>query len=93
MIRALVRDFFALSILSGIIACSSTSILTPKTGPGTPYPCGLNGHECRDGNCCGDSMVCCDGTSCTAGYCEYIGGMRAPDAGPPVVPEFPPVSR
>lgn len=96
MIRAILRDLFALALVGAVVAaCAAPSILTPRTGPGTSYPCGLNGHECPDGQCCGNAQVCCDGTTCTAGYCEFVGGgMRAPDAGGPVVVhEFPPVSR
>lgn len=88
----MLRDLFAFAIMACVIACSA-SILTPPTGPGTEYPCGVNGHQCSGGGCCSNSSTCCDGTTCTAGYCEYIGGdMRAPDAGrgPLLVPQWSP---
>lgn len=81
-----------LSVLA-IVACQSAGVLTPPTGPGTEYPCGINGHECPDSMCCDNNSTCCDGTSCTKGYCEYVGdalfGARR-DAG---VPQLVPATR
>lgn len=57
-----------------VIACSH-SVLTPPSGPGTVYPCGLQGISCGNGMCCWLGDVCGGGpfNGCPAGYCCYVG--------------------
>lgn len=59
-----------------ISACAAPSILTPATGPGTDYPCGVHGLVCRAhaGYCCNENEVCGgDDPSCPAGMCCFVG--------------------
>lgn len=93
MLRAVLRDLSAFALLGAVAACAP-SILTPPTGPGTEYPCGISGHQCAGGGCCSNDSTCCDGTTCTAGYCEFLGVDEAvrPDASGArrVVPQYTP---
>jgi hypothetical protein len=63
---------FAASLLAAL-ACQTPADLVVKTGPGTPYPCGVNGKVCSGGTCCGENEVCGGDTpksaGCPAGYC------------------------
>lgn len=74
-------------------ACYGSDVITPPTGPGTEYPCGVWGVECshdaKGSMCCPQDHIC--GTTgpfsqCTPGYCCYDGDhwpLAARDAGPP----------
>lgn len=56
-----------------VVGCHAT-ILTPPTGPGTDYPCGLYGVECSNHMCCGEGFACgVDDPTCPAGMCCYVG--------------------
>jgi hypothetical protein len=53
---------FVIAIAVIALACGP-SILTPKTGPGTDYPCGVGWYVCpnspvKGGGCCLESDVC-----------------------------------
>lgn len=55
-------------------SCATPAILTPKTGPNTDYPCGLNGHSCGGGMCCDNGSECGGQfSSCPAGECCFHG--------------------
>jgi hypothetical protein len=77
-----VRALFVLLLVS---ACMTPLVLTPETGPGTPYPCGVGGHSCGGHLCCSEDFIC-GGTpysGCPATLCCFVGQeRRAPDAGP-----------
>jgi hypothetical protein len=79
--RKLTIIFFA-AILVG--ACGA-SVLQPKTGPGTSYPCGVNGVSCPGHMCCGEEDVC--GSTgfgaCPEGMCCYAGPDDTLSARPP----------
>lgn len=70
------RLLFVLALLAGctFTACATPSILVPKSGPGTPYPCGLRGRSCGNGYCCNWNEQCGRyGTNCPEGMCCYVG--------------------
>jgi hypothetical protein len=55
-LKWVIASFCASAVL---ITCASPSILTPPTGPGTDYPCGVNWYVCaKGGGCCMESDVC-----------------------------------
>lgn len=60
-----------------VAACNTPTILTPKTGPGTPYPCGVNGTLCTTQHmCCGPDETCGGepaSVGCPKGMCCYLG--------------------
>jgi hypothetical protein len=57
-----------------IASCYPGSIINPKTGPGTEWPCGLHGIECGNHTCCDDHDICGSaGTRCPEGFCCYDG--------------------
>lgn len=68
--------------------CVAPAILTPPSGPGTPYPCGIGGTVCMGedggatGMCCGSDEVCGGApfSGCAAGFCCYIGAGARSDA-------------
>jgi len=52
-----------LATLGGAPGCHTPPILTPPTGPGTSYPCGVSGLVCTtngapNGYCCGETQTC-----------------------------------
>lgn len=56
-------------------SCSTPAILVaPPTGPGTEYPCGVNGIVCANSMCCWRGDACGGTTGCPAGSCCYVGG-------------------
>ena len=64
------------------IACVGTATQAPPSGPGTSYPCGIDGHECLNmagtpnGACCGNWETCGGGkysVGCPADMCCDIG--------------------
>lgn len=68
-----------------VLACHGT--LTPATGPGTSYPCGIGGVSCGNHACCPENHICGyvgPFARCEPGYCCYDGpdwpGAR-PDGG------------
>ncbi len=48
-------------------------VTTPKTGPGTDYPCGVHGMKCPDAHVAGET--CCSYGVCARDdegpYCDY----------------------
>lgn len=58
------------------LAREGNPVTTPKTGPGTPYPCGVSGVVCEDARtsnekCCPGNHACRrdpDGTP----FCEFV---------------------
>jgi hypothetical protein len=80
--RALVPYALSGVLLGGTVAllvlhacgCSTPSVLTPATGPGTDYPCGVSGRVCQNKMCCGEYDVCGgDDPSCPVGSCCFFG--------------------
>ena len=75
-----------LSVFSILFAgCNTQSrVLTPKTGPGTDYPCGVGGVVCGDSppatNCCPPNC------SCHPNACWF-------DGDPNTIPEWLPTYR
>lgn len=63
----------AVSLLA-VVACHNFDVLTPASGPNTPYPCGILGTVCPASMCCPSENVC-GGTdpSCPAGQCCFVG--------------------
>lgn len=72
-----------------LAACTAPATLTPATGPGTSYPCGVDGKVCADHGCCSQSESCGGEPGCPAHSCCFTGEERAssPDAGEHVAPE------
>jgi hypothetical protein len=60
-----------------VAACNTPTILTPKTGVGTSYPCGVNGTLCTTQHmCCGPNETCGGepaSVGCPKGMCCFIG--------------------
>jgi hypothetical protein len=51
--------------------CKTPAMLTPPTGPGTPYPCGYSGVSCYPID---QTHTCClENYSCVTGGCSYDG--------------------
>lgn len=66
----------ACAALVALVACSTPAVLTPKTGPGTSYPCGVGGVECPGHMCCGEGETCggaFPAVGCPAGQCCFVG--------------------
>lgn len=84
------RARLALLALSLVCSCATPSILKPKTGPGSDYPCGLNGHSCGNSMCC-DNGSDCGGPvpSCPAGLCCWHGDSSSDFAAHPPVKQRP----
>jgi len=58
-----------------LVACGA-SILTPPTGPGTAYPCGIGGVSCPGNMCCNEGNVCGSNSGfagCPEGQCCFVG--------------------
>ncbi len=82
------RRLFAVLLVSGItVACGAgnLAVLEVKTGPGTSYPCGVNGVSCLDMNgqpnhmCCSENETCGGGkysVGCPADSCCFIGSSE-----------------
>jgi|HubBroStandDraft_5_1064220.scaffolds.fasta_scaffold996961_1 hypothetical protein len=63
--------FAALAISVVSLSCAELSV---KTGPGTSFPCGVGGNECRDGMCCPPGNICGgDDRRCPPGQCCFEG--------------------
>lgn len=66
---------WALVIASIAFACHGSDIVSPASGKGTSYPCGVWGVECRTGGCCPWAHICGDSVGygrfnrCEDGYC------------------------
>lgn len=72
--------------------CATPAILTPATGPGTLYPCGVDGQVCPDtSECCATDEVCGGQpfSGCPEGMCCYAGddGFGATRAHPQREPQ------
>ena len=85
--------FFVPFIFVTLTGCMTPLILEPKSGPGTPYPCGPTGVSCAGHKCCTENHVC-GGTpfsACPPGACCFTGdGMHIDvDGGVPMTPERP----
>jgi hypothetical protein len=82
------RFFFAPLLL---VACGTPLLLTPATGHGTPYPCGVGGAACGGDMCCSEGFICGNAdafVACPVGMCCWVGESMAPDGGrPPNVPQ------
>ena len=65
------RFFFAPLLL----LASCLAVLDAKTGPGTDFPCGVDGVSCGGGMCCTLQGDICGGTflSCPVGMCCHEG--------------------
>lgn len=79
---------FALTVVGLLIpSCREDSVIHPKTGPGTEYPCGVQGRSCAPvapGKCCSLNEVCGykgPFSTCPEGYCCYTGGEGWPRVG------------
>jgi hypothetical protein len=72
-----------------LLACTAPATLTPATGPGSDYPCGVGGKLCIDKGCCSESEDCGGAPGCPAHSCCFFGTERSvdPDAGKRVTPE------
>lgn len=74
--QPLAMRHLAAVLLALTFAACGESILTPATGPGTEYPCGVGHTVCTDGMCCGVGDVCggsFPNVGCPAGACCYEG--------------------
>lgn len=68
-----------LNALSCAVACDA-DFAVPRQGPGTAYPCGVNGVTCTDGKCCGQDESCGgDDPTCPSNSCCYIQDPREGD--------------
>lgn len=69
--KKLLAVFLFAFFLFTLFACTTPNILTPKTGPGTDYPCGLQGIACGNHYCCWQGDVCGEGafSGCPVNYC------------------------
>ncbi len=68
-----------------VIFAACLPVLSPATGKGTDYPCGIDGHTCSSesgGGCCDEQEICGhDHTNadqdptdtCPVGDCCYVG--------------------
>jgi hypothetical protein len=83
--------FFVTAVV--VAACTTPSVLTPATGPGTAYPCGVDGHACSNKACCSNAEVCGgDEIGCPPTMCCFVGEDRtfSFDAGRGMEPQRPP---
>jgi hypothetical protein len=91
------RPLYVALILSA--GCQTPGVLTPGTGPGTAYPCGIDGVVCSDspdggplaptGMCCTEGQVCggaFPNVGCPSGMCCAEGLSFGGDAGRRVAP-------
>lgn len=63
------------AVIVAINGCSTPAILTPPSGPGTEYPCGVNGVECESKLCCPQGFTCGGGTysvGCPKDECCFV---------------------
>lgn len=78
-LTGLVIAFVLLSALALVLAfLSSCAELEVQTGPGTSYPCGINGHLCKNGMCCPLEGDICGGDhpQCPPGMCCFDGDFN-----------------
>lgn len=78
IIRRALRVFYvggSISFIASIVACNNMPILHPATGPGTDYPCGIQGLPCGGHMCCWQGDVCGGQplSGCPANYCCFVG--------------------
>lgn len=81
------------SLLLAFAASCSLPILTPKTGPGTDYPCGVHGILCRPGWCCSDTDICGSaeaGSRCPPMECCFEGADEPTFGGRKPTPQWEP---
>jgi len=55
-----------------LVACPPA----PPTGPGTAYPCGVNGVSCGNHMCCDEGDACGGTPGCPEGYCCFVGAEK-----------------
>lgn len=65
-----------------ILACD---VVNPPSGPGTEYPCGIQGKVCPNSMCCWRGDDCGGDIGCPAGYCCFNGDDTAFGATKPYV--------
>lgn len=73
----------AIVLFAATTTCGPGGILNPPSGPGTDYPCGLQGRSCGNGMCCGKSEECGTGLGCPVGFCcpisdDFYAGKSKP---------------
>jgi hypothetical protein len=76
----------ALVLAAALGGCSTPAILvSPPTGPGTEWPCGLRGVVCGGGMCCWSGDVCGGKpfSGCPAASCCFVGDDGMTGARPP----------
>ena len=64
------------ALLAVALTSCAPGILTPATGPGSDYPCGVGLHQCpRSSLCCSDEETCHPPSSDfpNTGSCEFVG--------------------
>jgi hypothetical protein len=67
-------------MLSIVLACATLTPPMPPTGPGTDYPCGINGISCGNGMCCWRHEECGHSgawATCPPGMCCNLGNVGA----------------
>jgi hypothetical protein len=62
-----------LAALAFLLVAACLPETTVKTGPGTSYPCGVNGKLCAADACCGEDFDCGGYAGCEPGMCCYVG--------------------
>lgn len=61
-------------LVIGLFGFGACDVITPPSGPGTAYPCGLHGHSCGNGYCCADGEECGNlSKTCPADSCCWYG--------------------
>jgi hypothetical protein len=74
----MIRTGLFLWALAMTTACGANTILTPPTGPGTEYPCGVDGTVCTvQKTCCPANNTCGgepDAVGCPPGECCFEEG-------------------
>lgn len=61
----------ALFVLAFMFVACEPGVLNPPSGPGTEYPCGLQGKVCGNNKCCWRADNCGGEAGCPAGYCCF----------------------
>lgn len=70
----LLRLLIVLMLVALVATGCAGPFVTPPSGPGTDWPCGLQDHQCHNGACCWADYDCGDLTpGCPADACCYGG--------------------
>lgn len=56
-----------------VVLLAACATITPPTGPGTEWPCGVWGVQCPNGACCPYAHECGGNGRCPEGACCYVG--------------------